>query len=82
MIELAARIARDIDNNAGSANLAKELRELLAELKKQKPWANNALAHRQERARQRKWAQMEEGEWEWSEALNDWIRVDEEEEAS
>jgi hypothetical protein len=32
LVELAARIARDFDNDAGSAAMARELRETLKEL--------------------------------------------------
>jgi hypothetical protein len=80
LAEIAYKLAFTIDEGEGSVAMVRELREILKELGTKKPWANDALSYRQERARQAKWAAMQEGEWEWSDEENDWVRVDEDEE--
>jgi hypothetical protein len=75
LAEIAYKLAFTIDEGDGSTAMVRELREILAELRQQKPWASDAKFYRKERKRQAKWAMMQEGKWEWSDEEDDWIRV-------
>lgn len=79
LAQLALLLARNLDLGEGGAAAVRELRAVLKELSQQKPWANDGREYkreaRKERKRQAKWAQMTEGEWEWSDDEDDWVRV-------
>jgi hypothetical protein len=79
LAEIAYKLAFTLDEGDGTTAMARELRAILAELKQQKPWANDASAFRKQQKRNAKWALMEEGEWEWSDEADDWVRIDKEE---
>jgi hypothetical protein len=77
LAEIAYKLALTLDAGDGSTAMARELRAVLGELRQQRPWANDASSFKKERKRQAKWAMMQEGEWEWSDEADDWIRIDE-----
>lgn len=84
LAEIAYKLAFTLDEGEGSTSMVRELRSILAELRQQKPWSNDAAAFRgnkaarMERKRQAKWVMMREGKWEWDDDADDWVRVDQE----
>jgi hypothetical protein len=75
--KLAFKLAREIDLDSGGIAAFRELRTLLTVIKQDRSYRSPAEREerRRERKREAKWAQMPEGEWEWSEAADDWVQL-------